>query len=229
MKTIEIEMIHDIICSWCPIGYRNVVTAIRNLDGTLKDQGIEVSIKFLPYQLNPDMPMEGEKIEIYLKNRYGWTQTQLMDYRMNLIGVAEKAGLAYDFSRRTRYFNTDKAHRLIHWAETQGKHIELNELLITEYFTRGLDVSDERALLQVIDMLGLNAEDAIAALYSETLTKTLGDKYDRVKGFNISSVPSFVFNHDQCVSGSNSVEFFEQYLLTMIGKNESDDAFDKAS
>ena len=123
--TIKIEMIHDVVCSWCPIGYNNIRNALDQLEPP-----VNVDFRFLPYELNPEMPRQGETIGAHLKRRNNWTTEQLLNYRENLVETARQAGLDYDFSKRTHYWNTAKAHTLIHFAEKFDMHEEVNRALI---------------------------------------------------------------------------------------------------
>ena len=80
MKNLKIEMVHDVVCSWCPIGYANLLQALRNLN-------IDANIFFLPSELNPDMGPNGENIDEYLSRRYQWTQLKRQEYRLSLIHI----------------------------------------------------------------------------------------------------------------------------------------------
>ncbi|GAA3929193.1 DsbA family oxidoreductase [Litoribacillus peritrichatus] len=216
MKTIQVEMIHDITCSWCPIGYRNFVTAVENVREKLAERDTQVSIRFLPFQLNPGMSDAGEKIETHLMERYQWSHQQLMDYRKRLIGVAEETGLTYDFSKRTHYYNTEKAHRLMHFAEAQGKQVALHEALIDAYFTEGVNVSDANQLVTLAEAVGLNTEGLMDELNAQARSNALKAKYQRVGRQSVKSVPAFIIDGNQFISGSNSVVFFERYLSELI-------------
>ena len=102
-------MIHDIICSWCPIGYRNIKSALAEFESQL-----DVEFRFLPYELNPEMPADGERIDVHLKRRNDWNDEQFLRYREELVETARQAGLNYDFGKRTHYWNTALAHKLLH-------------------------------------------------------------------------------------------------------------------
>lgn len=214
MKTLEIEMVHDIVCSWCPIGYANLKQAIRNLK-------IEANIRFLPYELNPDMGAEGEDIDDYFARRHQWNQSRRQDYREHLLATAKLAGVPIDFAKRTRYYNSSKAHRLIHWSESQEKHIVMNELLIDAYFRLGLDISNSGVLVGLVEQLGLDRSSAEYALTSEKVAQQMIPKWERVKALGLSGIPVFIFNEVNVASGSNSVEYFEEKILELTGKMES--------
>ena len=213
MKTLKIEMIHDLVCSWCPIGYSNLQQALKNLN-------IKADMYFLPSELNPGMPAEGESIDDHLAQRYGWSEAKRKDYRKNLLAVAEEAGVVMDFSNRTHYYNTYQAHKLVHLSESHGKQQAMNELFIDAYFKRGLDISNTQILLDLAEQLGLNRSFTEKALASEEVSKQLSIKQKRVQQLGLSSVPAFIFNDNTLIKGSNSVEYFEQALIT-LAKNEA--------
>ncbi|WP_250655218.1 DsbA family oxidoreductase [Alkalimarinus coralli] len=209
MKTLKVEMIHDLVCSWCPIGYANVLAAARNLNITL-------DFHFLPYELNPNMEPEGEDINDYLKQRYGWSITKRQEYRQALLKVAEQADVCMDFSKRTRYFNSLQGHRLMHWCEGFGMQQAMNDKLIDAYFKHGLDIGNTQVLVELCRNLGLDTFQAQQALTSDEVDQAWQLKKRRVQQLNLPSVPAFIFNDHQLVTGSNSVAYFEQLITDQI-------------
>jgi predicted DsbA family dithiol-disulfide isomerase len=209
MKKLKIEMIHDVVCSWCPIGYANLKQALKNLE-------LDADFHFLPFELNPDMDVQGEDINDHLGQKYGWSDSKRRDYRQNLLAVAEQAGVAMDFSKRTHYYNTYQAHTLIHWCEGFDQQQVMNELLIDAYFKQGLDINNSQVLLDLIGQLGLDRSQAEVALNSAETKQQLTIKKQRVQQAEITSVPAFIFNDRTLVTGSNSVEYFEQALTSTL-------------
>jgi predicted DsbA family dithiol-disulfide isomerase len=212
---IKIEQIHDVVCSWCPIGYSNIKMALKHFD-----KQIEVEFKFLPYELNPEMPKEGESFEGHLKRRNNWNTEELLRYRENLVETAIQAGLTYDFGRRTHYWNTARAHTLIHYAEKFDKQEQVNRILIQQYFAEGLNVDDTEILANIASSVGLNRDDVIAAFTSPEMAAEVLEKQARVNSFDVPSVPAFVINDKELVPGSNSVEFFVQYFSDLLAKTQ---------
>jgi predicted DsbA family dithiol-disulfide isomerase len=211
MKTLQIEMVHDVVCSWCPIGYANLQQALRNLR-------IEADIRFLPFELNPDMPEEGETIANYFKRRQGMVAATLQDYQDSLVITASNAGVTIDFSKRTHYYNTRHAHKLMHWAEQFNKQCAVNESLIEAYFKQGLNISDTGVLLDIAEHLGLDRAATQNALTSTQMVQALEKKIKRHKAFQIRSIPAFILNGDTLIEGSNSVKFLENTLSNFIDK-----------
>jgi predicted DsbA family dithiol-disulfide isomerase len=211
MKKLKVEMVHDIVCSWCPIGYHNIQTAISNLN-------IEVDFKFIPYELNPEMPEKGETIASYFERHFGWNDQKLLEYQDALVKTALNAGVKIDFSKRLNYYNTKKAHKLMHWAERFNKQTDLNERLITAYMEEGQDISNTDILLDIAVQVGLDRVSTENALSSAQLAQELNRKIERRKAFKIQSIPAFVLDENTFISGSNSVEFFEKTLSAFIGQ-----------
>jgi predicted DsbA family dithiol-disulfide isomerase len=210
-QKLKIEMIHDIVCSWCPVGYSNIKAAITNLN-------IDVEFHFLPFELNPNMANEGESIANYFSRQMGWDKTKLIEYQTSLVNTAAKAGVSIDFSKRTHYYHTRHAHLLIHWAKQFNKQTDLNEQLIKAYFKDGLDISNLRVLLDVAESIGLDRQEAMDALTSSQLSQELAQKTTRVKTVNIRSVPAFIINEKTLIAGSNSVEYFEDILSSLFNE-----------
>ena len=211
MKKLHITMIHDIVCSWCPIGYNNIKAAINRLN-------IEVDFHFLPYELNPDMDDKGELIENYFARQMGWNESQLLDYQKSLVKTARDSDVIIDFSKRKYYYNTKRAHLLMHLAESNNKQEALNELLIKAYFKEGLDINNISYLLEIAEEIGLDKINTQKVLTSTRSYQELSKKTERYKLFNVSSIPTFIINNSILISGANSIDFFENELTKLIDK-----------
>jgi len=202
---IKIEAIHDVVCSWCPIGRSNIKAALKILD-----KQIEAEIEYLPFELNPDMLAEGETIETHLMLRNNWSKEQFLRYREKVTETAKNAGLVYDFGKRTYYYNTAKAHRLIHFAQSFQKQEAVVDALTARYFMQGVNVSEDVNLLDIAVSVDLDRRQAEQALLSEKVSEDVQRKYDRAKNFTVRGVPAFIINGTEFIQGSNSVEFFVQ-------------------
>lgn len=211
MRQLHIAMIHDLVCSWCPIGYNNIKAAAKNLN-------INVDFHFLPYELNPDMDEKGELIESYFRRRMGWNESQLLDYQKLIVDTAENANVIIDYSKRKYYYNTRKAHLLMHLAEKINKQVELNEIFIKAYFTKGLDISKTSYLFRFAEEIGLDKITVQTAFTSTQSYQTLDKKTERYKAFDVSNIPAFIINNTTLLSGANTVSFFENALSKLIDK-----------
>jgi len=157
----------------------------------------------------------GESIARYFSRQMGWSEGKLLAYQQSLVTTANKAGVIIDFSKRTHYYPSRNAHLLMHWAERFNKQTEVNERLIKAYFNDGQNINNLTVLLTIAGELGLDRESTKAALISIELNKALEQKVAHYKAFNISSIPSFIVNETMLISGSNSVQYFEETLSAM--------------
>ena len=55
MKKLKIDIVSDVMCPWCIIGYKNLETALAQLSDEFTAQ-----ISWKPFELNPDMPVTGQ-------------------------------------------------------------------------------------------------------------------------------------------------------------------------
>lgn len=211
MKKLKIEMVLDLTCSWCPIGYKYITTALKNLDLTEED----VDFKFLPFQLNPEMSNDGELINNNLKRKTGQNDGQLELYRENLLNVAKECGVEFDFNKRTHYFNTFQGHILINLAQEKSLQQDVYEILCDAYYKNGKKFTDEGVINKVADKLELSKEYIFNLFSQSSIKKEFSKKESYVKLLGINSIPTFIINDTNLIRGSNSVEFFESYLQNL--------------
>lgn len=175
---------------------------------------------FLPYELNPDMDEKGELIESYFTRRMGWNEPQLLDYQKSLVETAKNANVTIDFSKRKYYYNTRKAHLLMHLAESVNKQEELNNIFIKAYFKEGLDIHSTSQLGGIGEAIGLDKRNIETALASTKYNKELDKKIERYQVFKIKRIPSFIINNSVFISGPNSVDVYESELSKLIGTTD---------
>lgn len=204
MKKLHIEYINDLVCSWCPINYLNMKSAIEKINFDA-----EWSITFLPFEINPNMPEAGVECAEHLMSLYGWTVEQHNKYRESLLKTASEAGLKIDFSKRTHYYNTRLAHRLVDYAELEGKHVELYELLMESYFCRGLKISDPHVLLGLAVEIGLSSDGARVVLESREPSASYIDKQLKTKKLIERGVPVTIINGIK-IQHTQSEEWYEK-------------------
>lgn len=198
-------MVHDMVCSWCPIGYYNLKNAIETL-------GINAELNFLPFELNPHMPEEGQSIQAYFQQQFRWTENKLKQYQSELVNTASKSGVTIDFAKRTHYYNTHSAHKLMHWVQGFDKQAEFNEHLIKAYFELGLDIGQTEVLMQLIKEIGLDPSLAKLALENPQIEQALRDKTQYYMAFNVTSIPTFILDGHYLLSGSSSVAELTQQI-----------------
>ena len=192
-------MFSDTICGWCYIGKERLKQALSEVGGN----GIKVTN--LPFQLNPDMPMEGMDRIQYIKKKFGSIENAKPMYdNMILQGQQENLEIKLDKIKKTP--NTVKSHLLIDYAKLNKVENEVMDSIFESYFFKAKDIGDENVLLEIgkkhdLDIKGL--EKFITQ--KENLQKI--DKLDTIaKQMGISGVPFYIFNDKISISGAETVE-----------------------
>ena len=211
MKKLKIEMVLDLNCSWCPIGYKHITDAIEELD--LKSK---VELQFLPFMINPDMPYEGQLINDFLKKATGNNDAQLSTYRANLVKVASASGVEIDFNKRTHYYNTLDGQILLQFAQKKSLQNEVYQLLAKAYYVNGLRANDLCVLSDVSDILNLKTSEVQNILEDKKFRQEVEDLERKTKELGIRSVPAFLFNDKTLISGTQSVDYFKNLLLNLF-------------
>jgi predicted DsbA family dithiol-disulfide isomerase len=211
-KPIKIDFVSDVSCPWCAIGLQSLQTALQRLEGEL-----EPSLTFQPFELNPQMVAEGEDITEHLNKKYGSTPEQAAAARENIRARGAALGFTFNMDKRGRIYNTFNAHRLLHWAEGEGKQMELKKALLTAYFTDGENPSDSALLVRVAASVGLDAARAQAILDSDEFADEVREQERFYQQQGINSVPAIILNDQHLISGGQPPEVFEQALRQIAG------------
>jgi len=135
-----------------------------------------------------------------------------MDYRERLLATTRELGVVIDFNKRTRYYNTAYAHRLLVVAGNTGLQRPMHQALLQAYHVEGCDISDLDVLTKVAKRVGMDEQAVIPAIRSDAVSRQLQDLSERVSRYNVRSVPAFIFNGSHFVSGSHSADYFERLI-----------------
>src|SRR5262249_24781255 len=189
-----IDVISDVICPWCYIGKRRLEKAVVALGGP-------VTVRWLPFQLNPTMPKEGVSRREYRTRKFGsWERSQELDARVVAVGPSE--GIHFGFDRIGRTPNTLDAHRLIGLAEREGVQGAVVEAPFRAYFTEGRDISNRQTLLDVVAEAGLDRHEAEALLNGDDGLEAIKDGDALARQFRVDGVPFFIVNGTLTLSGA---------------------------
>jgi predicted DsbA family dithiol-disulfide isomerase len=202
---MKIDFVSDVTCPWCAIGLHALEQALARLGDT-----VQVELHLEPFELNPDMPPEGEDIAQYAARKYGASPQQLGE-RQALIR-RRGAEVGFTFGTRTRVYNTFDAHRLLHWARLEGRQLQLKHALLAAYHTRGENPGEHDVLLRAAGEAGLDVERAQEVLESGTFGAEVRQRIRHWQQVGIHSVPSVIVDDRHLIQGGQPVEVFEQAL-----------------
>ena len=209
---MKIDFVSDIACPWCAIGLNALEQALARIG-----PGLQASLHFQPFELNPQMGAEGQEIVEHLGQKYGIDAAQIAANTEAIRQRGATVGFTFGIGKRSRIYNTFDAHRLLHWAGLAGlagqaQQRALKHALLKAYFTDGLDPSDHAVLVQAASQAGLDEAGARAVLASDTYAADVRQAEAFYQQQGIHSVPAVIINDRHLISGGQPVEVFERAL-----------------
>ena len=204
---LKIDFVSDVVCPWCAIGLKSLQQALQRLDGE-----VEVDLHFQPFELNPQMGPEGENVVEHLAHKYGSTPEQIAKNQEGIRQRGAGLGFVFDMDKRSRIYNTFDAHRLLHWAELEGRQPALKLALLEAYFSKGENVSSHEVLARVAGEVGLDAAEARKVLVENRYADEVRQQEQFFQSQGIRAVPSVIINGKYLVQGGQPPEVFEQTL-----------------
>jgi predicted DsbA family dithiol-disulfide isomerase len=205
---LKIGIVSDISCPWCIIGFKALQTALKE-----KGPGITANIEWQPFELNPQMPIEGQNITEHITQKYHISEQQADQNREAI----KQRGLSigYEFGNRGggRIYNTFDAHRLLHWAKTQSKQTDLKLSLFDLYFKDSGNPSAHDQLLKTVKSVDLDVIEAKQILDSDQFTADVRQLQQYYQNAGVQSVPAVIVNDKHLISGGQPADVFQQALI----------------
>ncbi|GGA53253.1 DsbA family oxidoreductase [Sphingomonas psychrolutea] len=212
-KHMQIDFVSDVSCPWCVIGLKGLEQALANV-GDL----VEADIRFQPFELNPQMPAEGQDIAEHIQQKYGSTPEQSAANRTMIRDRAAELGFTMAMSDGSRIYNTFDAHRLLHWAGIEGRQRELKHALFEAYFTDGRNPGDIAVLVATAEKAGLDGPAARAVLSSGQYADDVRADERLWQSQGVSAVPAVIINRKYLISGGQPPEAFERALRNIAAE-----------
>lgn len=205
---LKIDFVSDVSCPWCIVGLKSLETALDRLS-----EKIVAEIHFQPFELNPKMPAEGQDINEHLAEKYGATTEQSDRNREAIRARGAALGFTFQMAKRSRIYNTFDAHRLLHWAETEGHQLALKHALFQAYFTDGKNPGDHDVLISLAEKVGLDPLKAAAILSSDEYSEEVKEREQFYLQNGINAVPAVIINDHYLISGGQASEVYEEALI----------------
>lgn len=207
-QPLRIDIISDVMCPWCIIGYRQLARA-------LEQTGTPHEIHWHPFELNPEMPPEGQNMREHIAEKYGSTPEQSAQSRAQMTELGRQLGFDFAFAEDMRMHNTFAAHQLLHWAGEQGQAHPLEMALFTAHFTHRRDLSDPEVLADVAGETGLDRAEALAVLSDGRYAEITREHERFWLQQGVRGVPAVVFDRKHLVTGAQGVETYTSVLAQL--------------
>jgi predicted DsbA family dithiol-disulfide isomerase len=167
------------------------------------------AVRWLPFQLNPDLPETGITRAEYLQRKFGNPNRSYA----NVAAVGASVGIPFAFDRIKVQPNTVNAHRLMHYAEQKGRQDETAEELFLAYFIEGANLTNKDTLADIGARAGLERQ-ALAEYLAGDADRELVQGADlEARNAGVGGVPFFIFNRKVGVSGAQEPETLLDAML----------------
>lgn len=211
--TLHVSLIADLICPWCFLGKRRLDVALQAVQGPRE-------LRWLPFQLNPGMPVSGMGFEEYLSEKFG-DPAKIQPGLDALTQAGQAEGIHFRFDLMRRVPNTLNAHQLLQFAQKEGlSSSDLAEDLLSDFFEEGLDIADRDVLVEVAGNRGLSRLPVLRALENDAAREALLEKETRIRRGGVSGVPNFLVNDRLLVIGAQPAEvLIDAFDRAMFGED----------
>lgn len=218
--TVAVDIWSDVMCPWCAVGYTQFAKAIDVLAGEL-----DVEVRWMPFELNPDLPPEGKRQDRHLAEVYGRSPEEVAAMRAQMQATAARAGFPMawtgeDEEPPAMMWNTFEAHKLLRWGlAVSGPEAQtrLKVALLKAHFQQRRNVSDREVLLDIAAAEGFDRAKAAEALADEALAVAVRSEEQRGRQAGINSVPSFVIAGQYLIQGAREPEDYANMLRQVAG------------
>jgi len=216
------------MCPWCLIGYGQLTKALKELEGE-----IAAEIRWRPFELNPQMPPEGEEQEAHLQRKYGRPAEEGARIRGQMKAIAESAGVSLSWEGEgpdgegappAMMWNTRDCHKLLAFAlEQAGPEVQtaLKLALFRAHFNQRRNLGDRDVLLGIAASLGLHRAAAKAALDDPDLEARVLSEEAQAWDMNISGVPAMIVENKFLIPGAQGPEFYVNALRRVAEKTRA--------
>lgn len=205
MNKMHIDIVSDIACPWCAIGYARLERATEQVAPEY-----EFSVQWHAFELNPDHSGEGEPILPALARKYGRSEEEMRSTQNRMMVIARDLGLNFEKMQERFTCNTFDAHRLVKWAGEQGQQTGMKKTLFDAYFGRAENISDHEVLVRCVETLGLDATKARQVLDSDLYASAVREDEATYQQAGVSAVPAFIINGKYLISGAQEPDTLVQ-------------------
>jgi predicted DsbA family dithiol-disulfide isomerase len=175
--------------------------------------GEKPAVRWLPFQLNPDLPVEGISRQEYIERKFGPGGGRKYTH---VAEVGKSVGIDFAFDNIKVQPNTVNAHRLMHYATNQGREDAVADSLFTAYFIEGANLTDPKTLTDIGERGGLERAPLEKYLASDEDRELVEQKDLEIRRSGVSGVPFFIFNRKLAVSGAHEPDTLLKAMLESV-------------
>ena len=211
---LVIDIVSDVVCPWCYIGKRKLEAALALPEASALPRPV---LRWHPFQLNPEMPLEGIPRQQYLEDKFGGPERAATIYA-RVKAAGQSVGLQLNIDTIPQQPNTLAAHTLLAYAQQNGRDgTDVKERLLRAYFTENRNIGELDVLVAIGEEAGLDGHAVRHFLSTLEARAAVAEGDQRAREMGINGVPFFIFNHKVAVSGAQDpaqlLQAMQQALL----------------
>ena len=205
-EPITVDIISDIVCPWCWLGWRYLKQAINDTDH-------DVKVTWRAYMLDANVPKDGMDYKTYMKAKFGDAPSNKFKImRQHLEAQGPSVGIDFRFDGIPKRANTLASHQLMYWAQGQNNAGDMAEALFKAFFTDHHDINQTSVLLDIANSVGMDT-DIISDLYKKQADEdTVMTEINQVSRAGITSVPSYIYQGKYLVQGAQGKDAHAQVI-----------------
>ncbi len=198
--SMDIDFVADVVCPWCYVGWARLKRTLA-----LRPE-VQANIRWRPYQLNPELPPGGVDRKALMASKFGADPERLGAMQESLSRQAAEDGLNLKFEELQKSPNTNAAHRLIAWAEIEGRGPLMAEAVMRAYWTELRDIGDIQVLIEIGAANGMD-RDMLAERFGKDAGRDfINQACETATRSGIQGVPFMIFADRVGVSGAHPPE-----------------------
>lgn len=205
MNTLQLDIVSDVVCPWCIIGFKRLAQAMNRLAGEC-----HFEVAWHPFELNPQLGPEGENADEHLARKYGIGPEEVARNRQHITELGQSLGFRFHYDADRRVYNTFDAHRILYWAKEQGRQTDVSLALFEAYFSLGQNPSDPGILAAIADRLELDGTRVREILSNNEYAEEVRAAEDHYRRMGIQAVPAYIINERYLISGGQEPDVFVQ-------------------
>jgi predicted DsbA family dithiol-disulfide isomerase len=222
---VTVDIWSDVMCPWCVIGLNQLETALAGMAGE-----VEATVRFHPFELNPDMPETGEEQQAHIQRKYGRTPEQAAGARSQMQDAAAAAGYSFGYTGAKEeggeappamMWNTRALHRLLAMAlrdHGAALQVRLKRAMFDAHFQQRRRMNDPRVLTDIAASIGLDRAEAAAALTDPELDAIVEAGERQAWDWNIAGVPAMVVNGKYMIPGAQDAATYAGALRRVVAR-----------
>ncbi len=214
MDKLKIDIVSDVVCPWCVIGFKNLQTAIKQMSNE-----IDFEINWKPYELHPEIPKNGYDKKLYMQQKFGDASGRASPYNQ-IKEIGKSLGFEFNFSKTERIPNTFSAHRLLWKSKEFNLQTELSEALFKAYFSDGKDIGSDEVLAGIAQEVGMDKLEVLKFLSSKEGGQETADEEMEFIEKSIGAVPTYFINKKYIIQGGQEPETFVSFLNKILSKEK---------